>query len=144
MARAVRRQYIVKRDLQFKLFTETAVFLFFVAVLVGWTIYLGIFRALLFELSGEKITLVNRLISVRLLLWLVPTILSIVVISVFLSHRIAGPLFVIQRAMDDIVNNRPVRRLHLRKYDKLKDVASDMNRLIDHLEAAGTIQVERR
>ena len=135
MVRAVRKQYIVKRGLQLGLFLETAVFLLFVAVIVGWTIYLGIFHALLFELSGEKITLVNRLITLRLLVWFVPAIAAIVIISVFLSHRIAGPVFVVQRTINDIIQNRTPRKIHLRRHDKLKDLADDVNRLIDHLAA---------
>jgi len=67
MAKVKRRQFIVKKDFQYRIFFETLIFMFFVAVLVGYTVYLGIFKALLFDLSGEKITLINRLISVRML-----------------------------------------------------------------------------
>ena len=133
MTGAVRKQYIIKRNLQFGLFVETAIFLLVVAIIVGLSIYLGIFRTLLFELSGEKITLINRFISLRLLVWFIPTVIAIVIASVFLSHRIAGPVFVFQRTIDDIMSGKTPHKIRLRKHDKLKDLAEDINRLIDHL-----------
>ncbi len=106
MAKAKRRHFIVKKDFQYRIFFETLIFMFFVAVLVGWTVYLGIFKVLIFELSGEKITLINRLISFRMILWFLPTVFSIIIISVFLSHEIAGPIFVFQRTIKEITRLR--------------------------------------
>ena len=83
MAKAKRRHFIVKKDFQYRIFFETLIFMIFVAVLVGWTVYLGIFKVLIFELSAEKITLINRLISFRMLFWFLPTVFSIIIISVF-------------------------------------------------------------
>ena len=132
MAPAIRKQYIVKRNFQLRFFFEMALFMFFVAVLVGWTVYLGIFKALIFELSGEKITLVNSLISFRMFVWFLPTVFSIVIISVFISHQIAGPIFVFQRRIKEMTEGQPVRKIHLRDNDRLKDFADDLNRLIDY------------
>ena len=138
MASMMRRQYIVKKNFQLRIFLETVIFMFFVAVLVGWTVYLGIFKTLLFELSGEKITLVNRLISFRMLIWFLPTVFSIIIISVFLSHQIAGPLFVFQRRINEMATGQPVRKIQLRKYDRLKDFADDLNKLIDYVNRLQT------
>ncbi|MFC1512261.1 hypothetical protein ACFL5H_03600, partial [Candidatus Latescibacterota bacterium] len=99
---AIRKHLIVKRDFQFSIFFETLILMFFVAVLVGWTVYLGIFKTLLFDLSGEKITLINNIISFKLVMWLLPSVFSIIIISVFLSHQIAGPIYVFQKTINDI------------------------------------------
>jgi len=133
MSTAIRRKYIVKRDFQLRIFFETAIFMFFVAALVGWTVYLGVFKTIIFELSGEKITLINRLISFRMLIWFLPTVLAIIVISVFLTHQIAGPIFVFQRTIKNLTEGKPVRKIYLRKNDKLKDLADDLNRFIDFI-----------
>ena len=106
---AKRKHLIVKRDFQLSIFFETLILMFFVAVLVGWTVYLGIFRALLFDFGGEKITLINNIISVRLLMWFLPTVFSIIIISVFLSHQIAGPIFVFQRTKSTPLSHK-IRR----------------------------------
>ena len=133
MATAIRRKYIVKRDFQLRIFLETAIFMFFVAALVGWTVYLGVFKTIIFDLSGEKITLMNRLISLRMLMWFLPTVFAIIIISVFLTHQIAGPIFVFQRTIKNLVDGKPVKKIHLRKNDKLKDLADDLNRFIDFI-----------
>ena len=76
MARFIRKKYIVNKSLQLKIFFQLLVFMFFVAVLVSWTVYLGVFKTLIFELSGEKITLINKMISLRMALWFLPTAVS--------------------------------------------------------------------
>ena len=131
MARFVRKKYIVNKSLQLKIFFQLLVFMFFVAILVSWTVYLGVFKTLIFELSGEKITLINKMISFRMALWFLPTVASIIIISVFLSHRIAGPIFVFQRTIKNLAKGDTVERVRLRKHDMLNDFASDLNLLID-------------
>ena len=144
MSKVKRKQFIVKRDFQFRIFFETLIFMFFVAVLVGYTVYLGIFKALLFDLSGEKITLINRLISVRMLLWFLPTVFSIIIISVFLSHQIAGPIFVFQRTIKEMSKGNPVRKIHLRANDRLKDFADDLNQLVDFFSDMHNVEHEKK
>jgi len=133
MAKKIRKKYIIKRELQLGIFIETALFMFFVAVLVGWTVYIGIFKTLILELSGEKITLINRIISFRMLIWFLPTVFAIIIISVFFSHRTAGPIFVFQRTINDLTKRKPVNKIHLRKNDRLNDFAEDLNKLIDYM-----------
>ncbi len=144
MAGAKRRQLIVKKDFQYRIFFETTIFMFFVAILVGWTVYLGIFKALIFELSGEKITLIHRLISIRMLMWFLPTVFSIVIISVFLSHQIAGPIFVFQRTIKEISEGKSPRKIHLRDNDRLKDFADDLNRLVDFFNSSNNFELEKK
>ena len=133
MPRAIRRKYLIKKDLQVSILLETALLMFFVAILVGLTVYLGVFRALIFELSGEKLTLVHRVISLHMLIRFLPTVFAIVVLSVFLSHRIAGPIFVFQRVIRGLSDGRDVEKVRLRKSDRLKDFADDINELIDRV-----------
>ncbi|MBN1294496.1 MAG: hypothetical protein JXB48_21845 [Candidatus Latescibacteria bacterium] len=133
MPPVIRKKYIVKRDFQLRIFFETVIFMFFVAALVGWTVYLGVFKTIIFELSGEKITLMNRIISLRMFMWFIPTVFAIIIISVFFTHQIAGPIFVFQRTIKNMVDGRPVNKIQLRKNDKLKDLAEDLNRFIDYI-----------
>jgi hypothetical protein len=127
----IRRKYIIKRDLQLRILLEYVFFMFFVAVIVGWSVYLGLMKAIIFELGGEKLTLINHFISLRMLFWFLPTVFAIIIFSVFMSHEIAGPIFVFQRAVKKMLNNEPVDQIHLRRNDKLKDFAEDLNKLIE-------------
>ena len=68
-----------------------------------------------------------------MLMWFLPTIFAIIIISVFLSHKIAGPIFVFQKAINELMERKPVKKIYLRKNDKLSDFAEDLNRLIDYM-----------
>ena len=61
-------------------------------------------------------------------------LIIVVIVGIFYSHRIAGPAFRmmvdIQRALDGETG----ARVHLRKKDKLADLADKVNLLLDHLE----------
>jgi signal peptidase II len=135
MAKAIRKKILVKRDFQLQIFFETLILLFFVAVIVGWTVYLGVFKVILFEFSGEKLTLINKFISFKMFLWFLPSVIAILIISILLSHQIAGPIFVFQRTINALVKGEPARKIVLRKYDKLQDFADDVNKLIDYFES---------
>ena len=141
MAKVVRKKYIVKKDLQLRLFLELVIFMFFVAALVGITMILVLYRTLLNDLRQAGLMLSNigilqnfrEEISFQLLIWFLPTVFAIVIISVFLTHKIAGPIFVFQRAIKQMFEGQEVRTIRLRKYDKLNDFAADLNRLIEHV-----------
>ena len=140
MAKAIRRQYVIKRKFQLRLLLETMIFMFLVAFFVGGTIYLGVFKTVIFQLSGEKITLINRVISFRMVMWFLPTFVAIVILSIILSHRVAGPIFVFQRAIRSMARGEPVDKIRLRKRDKLKDMAEDVNALIDYFNRTHTTE----
>ncbi|MFC1540927.1 hypothetical protein ACFL50_00600 [Candidatus Latescibacterota bacterium] len=139
MSRAIRKKYIIKRNLQLRFFYENAVFMFFVAMVTGFSVYIGLLKAIIFDLSGEKLTLINQYISFRMLIWFLPTVFAITVFSVFLSHQIAGPIFVFQRAINKMLNNEPVEQIRLRRNDKLKDFTEDLNKLIARYNTEGKI-----
>ena len=134
MAKYSRKQYIVKKDFQLRLIFETVIILLIVAVLVSMSVYYGFFKILIFDLDAEKITLVNRFFTFRMLLYFLPTVFIITSIGVIFSHRISGPMFVFQRVIKNILAGKPVNKIFLRKRDKLKDFAEDLNGLIDYFE----------
>ncbi len=133
MAKAVRKQYIVKKELQLKLFFELVIFMFFIAALVGTTVFIVLHRTLIDDLGQTGLIYVHKAISFQLIWWFLPTVFAIVIISVFLTHKIAGPIFVFQRAIKQMFEGQEVRTIRLRKYDKLNDFAADLNRLIERV-----------
>lgn len=131
MEKHPRKKYIVNKNLQLRIFFQLLVFMFFVAVIVAWTVYLGVFKTILFDLSGEKISLIQKMVSLRMALWFLPSVISIIIISVFFSHKIAGPIFVFQRAIKRMANGEPTDKVKLRQRDMLTDFAQDINLLIE-------------
>ena len=61
---------------------------------------------------------------------LVPIVAAI---SIFLSHRIAGPLFRIERFLKAVASGNFAARLKLRKRDELHDLAETINDMVGDL-----------
>jgi hypothetical protein len=57
-----------------------------------------------------------------------------VVDSIKLSHRFAGPVYALRRAMRDIVQGKPARRLKFRRHDFWHDLAETYNAMLLRLE----------
>ncbi len=57
-----------------------------------------------------------------------------VVDSIKLSHRFAGPIYSLRRAIRDIAQGKPARKLKFRRHDFWQDVADDYNAMLLRLE----------
>lgn len=61
-------------------------------------------------------------------------LLSVGLIGLVYSHRVAGPLFKIKRVCKDICDGNTSARIKLRPNDAFRDVAEQLNLLIDILQ----------
>jgi hypothetical protein len=57
-----------------------------------------------------------------------------VVDSIKLSHRFAGPIYSLRRAIRDVAQGKPARKLKFRRHDFWQDVADDYNAMLLRLE----------
>jgi len=66
-------------------------------------------------------------------------------VSVWITHRVAGPLYGMNRTLTAWLNGDRRTRIKLRKHDELQDFAGSLNRLVDNfdLERAATDAVIR-
>ncbi len=58
-------------------------------------------------------------------------VIQITLLTIFFSHKIAGPVYRFKKACDDIVNGDYSRRIKLRKGDQMQDLAEKMNESLD-------------
>lgn len=56
-----------------------------------------------------------------------------VVDTIKISHRFAGPVFSLRRAIREIVQGKPPRKLSFRRHDFWHDLADDYNAMLLHL-----------
>ena len=54
--------------------------------------------------------------------------------SIKLSHRFAGPVYSLRRAIRDIAQGKPARKLKFRRHDFWHDVAEDYNAMLQRLK----------
>jgi hypothetical protein len=57
-----------------------------------------------------------------------------IVDTIKISHRFAGPVFALRRAIREIVQGKPPRKLNFRRHDFWHDLANDYNAMLLRLE----------
>jgi methyl-accepting chemotaxis protein len=120
-------------------------------VLIGMILIL--FEAVLFYLSAQALieTLTSetaldqsgkeilhasfRQLSTFILLDSTGVVIVCGLLGLFFSHRMAGPLYNIQRTISRISGGETAARITLRKGDQLQSLAQDFNEMMDKLTA---------
>ncbi|MFH1878142.1 MAG: hypothetical protein ABH883_04985 [Candidatus Omnitrophota bacterium] len=134
-----RTQLLVSRKFQIKYIALILLFMFSVAIVTGYTVYVTTWI-----MFGEKLAavypqgllmdIVNKvnLVLLMRLIFLCPVV---ILVGLILSHRIAGPIFSIQRFLRMVTEGNYDIRLRLREKDELKEIASAANKLAGKLQA---------
>ncbi|MCX5715654.1 MAG: methyl-accepting chemotaxis protein [Candidatus Omnitrophica bacterium] len=134
-----RKRYLIKTGFQLKYSGLIIAFMFLVAALTGYTVY---YTGWL--LMGEKLAnvypqgrllAIMRTINITLLLRLIFIAPLVVFVSIILSHRIAGPLYRIEKYISAVAKGDFSEKLTLRKKDELKDLAFMINEMTEDLRA---------
>lgn len=110
------------------LFTLFIVFEVYITI---WPVTSGYIPQKLMSLAIDQILF-------RFLCFVIPAIAVIVIISIIFSHRIAGPIYNIERKLDGVIQGDDTGFIHLRKGDELKELADKINKLISLVRNAET------
>ena len=127
----IRKRYLLKKRFQLGLTLKVFIALLAVAFISGWTIYYSIWSTVLSEFGQEKLILVHRAITGKLILRLALIMVAVAILSVFVSHRMAGPVFKFERTLRQLNQGDTVDKISLRRGDSFKELASEINDLID-------------
>jgi methyl-accepting chemotaxis protein len=135
-----RKRFVVYKKLQYKYAILT------IALLVLYTVLLltAIFAPSIAIFMSEEISIAARAEAANALLllnrYMWPGIAAIIllfgVLSLFVTHRIAGPLYVMERMINQITSGQLTARIRMRKSDDLNEFEQSMNRMAEHLESS--------
>ena len=145
--RKPRRQWLVYKKMQYKYAVLT------IALLVLYTLILlaAIFvpSYVLFVSDGippsARAEAANALLLLNRFMWpgIAAVILLFGMISIFITHKVAGPLFVIERMIHHISKGNFSVRIRLRRGDDLAAFEQSMNLMAENLEASLSALHER-
>jgi methyl-accepting chemotaxis protein len=136
----VRKHYFIKKDYQAKFILK-----FCLLVLLGCLLSM----AILFFLSNETLTSTfenSRLLVRKTGFAILPSIIltnliTLVIIGfatigvvLFISHKIAGPIFRFEKELKLIGQGDLTIRISLRKHDQLKDLSNSLNTMTESLD----------
>ncbi len=133
----IRKHYFIAPGFQLRYIRVILSVMFGVGALAAYTVY---YQTMI--LFGEKLSNVypqGRLvaivksINIQILFSLLLITPLLIVIGIFLSHRIAGPIYRMERFLGALSKGDLVNRVTLRKKDELKSLADGLNMVIDSL-----------
>ena len=149
MSRYIRKQYLIDRKFQLKWAGRIFLIMFVISLLVGWTIYYSVWDATTNQLkvlvaqgvlSQSEVldvsSAIKSSIAFALFVRSLGVLFILAVLTIFLTHRIAGPIFKIKKTIRLISGGQESERVVLRKRDEYKDLAQELNALLDHLQGA--------
>jgi len=132
-----RKHYFIARKFQTKYVGLFLIFMFLTGALCSYIIYYTIMVLLGEKLAnvypqGRLIAIINT-VNLRILLSLVLVTPLVVIISIFLSHKIAGPMFRMERFLTTMATGDFTQHITLRKGDELKTLAERINFFLDSI-----------
>jgi hypothetical protein len=127
-----RVNYLVNKRMQLTCTARFLVITLLFALFIGFLAYVTVWPVASAFIPKGLIDLVKHQILVRTILFLMPAIFVIIGFGIVISHRMAGPLFRIERTIDEVVRGGDVELIRLRKKDEkeFKDLAENVNKLI--------------
>lgn len=133
-----RKQYIVSKAFQLRYVGVILLLMFLTGALCAYVVYytsmihLGEKLASVYP-QGRLISIVN-MVNSRILLSLILVTPMVALMGIFLSHKIAGPLFRIERTIRNITNGDLSEHIVLRKGDELSSLADVVNDLSERFK----------
>jgi hypothetical protein len=130
--RKKRVQYLINKRMQLAFTARFLVVTVLFSSFIGFLAYVTIWPVASAFVPKGLIELVKHQVIIRTILFSIPAVVVIIAFGVVVSHRIAGPLYRIERTIDEAVRGEDVGFIRLRKKDEqeLKHLADRINKLI--------------
>ena len=135
MTKYKRHTYIIKTGLQLRYMGILIACMLTVAMSVGWIIYHTSWKQIINtpDLSIDKLYIIFENVNSQLVWWIVGFIVIIAIISIFVSHKIAGPVYRLEESTKMIASGDLTHRVHLRQGDELGDLQDAFNAMSESL-----------
>lgn len=139
-----RTKYLVSTKLQLRYVGVILLLMFVTAIICSYTIYYVVMIMMGEKLAnvypqGRLIAIINT-VNLQILYSLLLITPVVVAVGIYLSHKIAGPIYRIEKFLGDMSIGNLSARITLRKGDELMSVADKINILNDSLRATLTSQ----
>ena len=126
----VRKQYIVKKGFQIRFMIIIIAAMLLIALITGLSIYSAVMQTLITQFHGENLALIKQAITYKLFIRSLLLVFAIAILSVFISHRTAGPIYKFEQIIRALAKGKDVQEIKLRMRDEFYELASAINNLI--------------
>ncbi len=130
-----RRTYLIKTGLQLRYMGIIISTMLLVAFGVGWVIYHTSWSRIANtpDLTLDKLSDIFDTVNGILMHWIVVFVLAIAILSIFVSHKIAGPVYRLEETSKLIASGDLTQQIQLRQGDELRDLQEAFNQMSESL-----------
>lgn len=130
-----RKTFLVKKGLQYRYMGVIILSMLAVSAVVGWTIYYTVWT----QISDPNVTLdllaeVFHRTNRQLMYSTLALMAFIAMASIFVSHKVAGPVYRFEQSVKSIAEGDLTLRIKLRKGDEMTELADMFNHMTSILE----------
>ena len=135
-----RKNYFIKKSFQAKFSLRFVALIILEALLIGALFFYIAKGTLATGYSGTELKIEKTSLFFYVSFLLITLISSIAVglagmlVFIFYSHRIAGPLFRFQRSLEEISDGNLTGRIRLRHKDQLGDLGESINQMAESMD----------
>ncbi len=132
-----RKKKLIKPAYQIKATLTIVISLIIYSIILGMLIFYPLWMELQSATSiYEKEMVSYAILSLHKVLWPAVVVIALLVgIQVILaSHRVAGPVYRVERTLEELLKGNFHVRMRLRKGDEFRELEDVVNRLADHLQ----------
>jgi hypothetical protein len=136
-----RRRILINKPLQFVFSGITIYFILIVIIVVGGLTYFITLNTILSQLEIENkfinayeiVKNINILLLKRTGFLILLLIILVFYLEIRFLHRVAGPLYRIEKTLKEISEGKDVEPIKLRKKDFYKTLADEVNKVIEYI-----------
>jgi len=134
-----RKQYLINKPLQF-IYSGITIYLLLIGIIVvGIATYYITLNTILSQLEAqggmiqayETVRNINILLAKRVGVLFLIVLVFTFILAVYYLHRIAGPVFRIEKTLNEMVEGKKVNPVRLREKDFFKSLAEALNKIIE-------------
>jgi hypothetical protein len=133
-----RRRYLINKRMQLGLTTRFTFLTVLFSAFIAFEVFITIWPVVSGLIPGPLMHIVRHQIFMRFVVFIIPVIFVITGFSIVLTHRIAGPLYRLEKTLDAFMEGQDVGDIRLRKNDELKGLAERINELMRMAKEART------
>lgn len=131
-----RKRYFIKSGLQSRYLRLILLAIVLPVLLLAGCLYYLIFALMAQQLGipesiAYNLTPVLHKINLILLLGLPVISIAILLWGVFITHRIAGPIYRLEQDLERIARGDSALRINIRRKDELRSIAEGINRILE-------------
>lgn len=135
-----RTNFLIKPSFQLQGALLSLIFLLFCTFLLGFLIFFPLQRELATFAGVEEQAVISRqILMLHKRVWPGVALVFFLVGFFFVvnSHRTAGPVYRLERTLEELISGNFQARMRLRKGDRFQELEEIVNRLAENLETAG-------